>query len=51
MLKSVRLNTCPVVGSRDANTVDAISAAFVLRLAGIFLIPALTDDDGIVGVP
>ena len=41
MLKSVREKTCPVLGRREASTVEAISAAFVLRLAGIFLFAEL----------
>lgn len=41
MLKSVRENTCPVLGRREARTVEAINAAFVLRLAGIFLFAEL----------
>jgi hypothetical protein len=41
MLKSVRENTCPVLGKRDASTVEAMSAALVLRLAGIFLFAEL----------
>lgn len=34
MLKRVRENTCVVEGSREASTVDAISAALVEREAG-----------------
>jgi hypothetical protein len=39
----VREKTCPVLGSRLASTVLAINAAFVLRLAGIFLFPDPTE--------
>lgn len=34
MLKSVRLKTWVVLGRREASTVEAISAALVLREAG-----------------
>lgn len=34
ILNSVRLNTCVVLGRRDASTVLAINAAFVEREAG-----------------
>lgn len=40
--KSVKLNTCVVDGKRDANTVEAITAAFVDREAGNFAAPALS---------
>jgi hypothetical protein len=40
----VREKTCPVDGKRLASTVLAISAAFVLKLAGIFLLPPPTED-------
>lgn len=46
MLKSVREKTCPVLGRREASTVEAMSAALVLRLAGMFFVPARRDDDG-----
>lgn len=36
MLNNVKLNTCVVLGSLDANTVLAINAAFVLKEAGNF---------------
>ena len=48
--KRVKENTCPVLGSLLANTVDAISAALVLRLAGMFLFAALRVEVG-AGVP
>jgi hypothetical protein len=41
MENKVKENTCPVVGNLLASTVDAINAAFVLRLAGIFLFEEL----------
>jgi hypothetical protein len=44
MENNVRENTCPVDGRREARTVDAIKAAFVLRLAGIFLFPPPTEE-------
>jgi hypothetical protein len=44
MLKSVREKTCPVDGKRDASTVEAMSAALVLRLAGMFLLPLDVED-------
>ena len=49
MEKRVREKTWPVEGRREANTVLAIRAAFVLRLAGIFLF--LTPVAVIGGVP
>lgn len=45
MEKRVREKTCPVVGSREASTVEAIKAAFVERLAGIFLFVELMEDE------
>jgi hypothetical protein len=33
-----------VDGKRDASTVEAMSAAFVLRLAGMFLFPPEVED-------
>lgn len=39
MEKSVREKTSPVPSSREASTVEAIKAALVLKLAGIFLTP------------
>ncbi len=46
MEKRVREKTWPVEGRREASTVDAIRAAFVLRLAGMFLFPARREEDG-----
>jgi hypothetical protein len=40
MENNIRLNTCVVDGSRDASTVDAITAAFVDREAGNLVAPA-----------
>lgn len=50
MEKSVNENTCPVLGSLLAKTVDAINAALVLRLAGMFLFAELRVEVG-AGVP
>lgn len=51
MLKRVKEKTWPVLGRRDAKTVDAINAALVLRLAGIFLVPVLIPRDDDAGDP
>lgn len=54
MEKRVRLKTCPVLGNRLANTVDAIRAALVDKLAGILLflaVPFKEDDESGAGVP
>lgn len=40
MEKSIRLNTWVVEGSREARTVEAITAAFVEREAGNLVAPA-----------
>lgn len=39
----MREKTDPVLGSCDAKTVEAMSAALVLKLAGMFFIPEFKD--------
>ena len=51
MENRVRLKTCPVLGNRLASTVLAIRAAFVLKLAGMFLFPTALPLAGKAGVP
>jgi hypothetical protein len=51
MEKRVREKTWPVLGNRLASTVLAIKAAFVLRLAGMFLLPLPTELVETAGLP
>lgn len=49
MEKRVREKTCPVDGRRDARTVEAINAALVDKLAGMFLFFKEADEENDVG--